>query len=196
MTVKRQFEKSNCLLLKYIMRYYMDTIFSSLPIDKINEDKTLELQEIQQIYNFLLTNDYYYIFSDYELVNKLYQTMVLNNRWDYKIALRYFDYLCFLSWEYEAIIVRDLLLDNHVSLAGEFCVDTELVKDGLSYFRDDAIWRGKDYDSDSIPASISEWAIYYDEEEQRFHKVKPSMIENIIIEVVDAEQGLYIIGKE
>lgn len=88
----------------------MDTIFSSLPIDKINEDKTLELQEIQQIYNFLLTNDYYYIFSDYELVNKLYQTMVLNNRWDYKIALRYFDYLCFLSWEYEAIIVRDLLL--------------------------------------------------------------------------------------
>lgn len=97
MTVKRQFEKSNCLLLKYIMRYYMDTIFSSLPIDKINEDKTLELQEIQQIYNFLLTNDYYYIFSDYELVNKLYQTMVLNNRWDYKIALRYFDYLCFLS---------------------------------------------------------------------------------------------------
>ena len=175
----------------------MDTIFSSLPIDKINEDKTLELQEIQQIYNFLLTNDYYYyIFSVYELVNKLYQTMVLKNRWDYKIALRYFDYLCFLSWEYEAIIVRDLLLDNHVSLAGEFCLDTELVKDGLSYFRDDAIWRGKDYDSDSIPASISEWAIYYDEEEQRFHKVKPSMIENIIIEVVDAEQGLYIIEKE
>ena len=89
----------------------MDIIFSSLPIDKINKDKTLDLQENQQIYNFLLTNDYYYIFSDYELVNKLYQTMVLNNRWDHKIALRYFDYLCFLSWEYEAIIVRDLLLD-------------------------------------------------------------------------------------
>ena len=37
----------------------MDTIFSSLPIEKINEDKNLELQEIQQIYDFLLTNDYY-----------------------------------------------------------------------------------------------------------------------------------------
>lgn len=110
----------------------MDIIFSSLPIDKINKDKTLDLQEIQQIYNFLLTNDYY-IFSDYALVNKLFQIMVLNNRWDSKIALRYFEYLCFLSWEYEAIIVRDLLLDNHVSLAGEFCLDTELVKDGLSY---------------------------------------------------------------
>ena len=55
---------------------------------------------------------------------------------------------------------------------------------------------GKDYDSDTIPACMSKWAIYYDEEEQRFHKVKPSMIENIIIEVVDAEQGLYIIGKK
>ena len=35
----------------------MDTIFSSLPIEKINEDKNLELQEIQQIYDFLLPND-------------------------------------------------------------------------------------------------------------------------------------------
>lgn len=195
MIVKRQFEKSNCLLLKYIMRYYMDTIFSSLSIDKINEDKTLDLQEIQQIYNFLLTNDYY-ISADYGLINKLFQTMVLNNSWNPTMALRYFDYLCFLSWEYEAIIVRDLLLDNHVSLAGEFCLDTELVKDGLSYFRDDAIWRGKDYYSDTIPASISKWAIYYDEEDQRFHKVKPSMIENIIIKEIDAEKGLYIIGKK
>lgn len=33
--------------------------------------------------------------------------MVLNNRWDYKIDLDTLDYLCFLSWEYEAIIVRD-----------------------------------------------------------------------------------------
>ena len=39
------------------------------------------------------------------------------------MALRYFDYLCFLSWEYEAIIVRDLLLDNYISLAGEFCLE-------------------------------------------------------------------------
>lgn len=173
----------------------MDKIFSSLPIDKINEDKTLDLQEIQQIYNFLLTNDYY-ISADYGVINKLFQTMVLNNRWDSKMALRYFDYLCFLSWEYEAIIVRDLLLDNHVSLAGEFCLETELVKDGLCYFRDDAIWRGKDYDSDIITASMSKWAIYYDEEEKRFHKVKPSMIENIIIKEIDAEKGLYIIGKK
>ena len=112
----------------------MDIIFSSLPIDKINKDKTLDLQEIQQIYNFLLTNDYY-ISADYGLINKLFQTMVLNNSWNPTMALRYFDYLCFLSWEYEAIIVRDLLLDNHVSLAGEFCLDTELVKNGYSYFR-------------------------------------------------------------
>ena len=172
----------------------MDTIFSSLSVEKINEDKTLESHEIQQIYDFLLTNDYY-ISADYGVINKLFQTMVLNNRWDPKMALRYFDYLCFLSWEYEAIIVRDLLLDNHISLAGEFCLDTELVKDGLSYFRDDAIWRGKDYDSDTIPASMSKWAIYYDEQVQRFHKVKPSMIENIVIEVIDAEQGIYMIEK-
>lgn len=172
----------------------MDTIFSSLPIDKINEDKTLELQEIQQIYNFLLTNEYY-ISSEYVLVNKLFQNMVLNNRWDHKMALRYFDYLCFLGWEYEAIIVRALLLDNQVSLSGEFCLDTELVKDGLSYFREDAVWRDKDYDSDTIPACMSEWAIYYDEQDQRFHKVEPSMIEKIIIEVIDAEKGIYMIEK-
>ena len=172
----------------------MDTIFSLLPVEKINEDKSLDLQEIQQIYNFLLTNDYY-MSPDYGVINKLFQTMVLNNCWDPKMALRYFDYLCFQSWEYEAIIVRDLLLDNHVSLAGEFCLDTELVKDGLSYFRNDAIWRGKDYDSDTIPASMSEWAIYYDEQDQRFHKVEPSMIEKIIIEVIDAEKGIYMIEK-
>ena len=172
----------------------MDIIFSSLPIEKINEDKTLDLQEIQEIYNFLLNNDYY-ISADYGVINKLFQTMVLNNSWDPKMALRYFDYLCFLSWEYEAIIVRDLLLDNYVSLAGEFCLDTELVKDGLSCFRDDAIWRGKDYYNDTIPACMSEWAIYYAEQDQRFHKVKPSMVEKIIIEVIDAEKGIYMIEK-
>ena len=172
----------------------MDIIFSSLPVEKINEDKTLDLQEIQQIYNFLLTNDYY-VSANYALINKLFQTMVLNNRWDPKMALRYLEYLCFLSWEYEAIIVRALLLDNHISLAGEFCLDTALVKDGLSCFRDDAIWRGKDYDSDTISLSMSEWAIYYDEKEKKFHKVKPSMIENIIIEEINAEQGIYIIEK-
>ena len=41
---------------------------------------------------------------------------------------------------------------------------------------------------------MSKWAIYYDEQDQRFHKVDPSMIENIIIEEIDAEQGIYIIG--
>lgn len=56
----------------------MDTIFSSLPIEKINEDKNLELQEIQQIYDFLLTNDYY-MSPDYGVINKLFQMMVLNN---------------------------------------------------------------------------------------------------------------------
>ena len=53
-----------------------------------------------------------------------------------------------------------------------------------------------DYDSDTIPASMSEWAIYYDEQDQRFHKVKPSMIENIIIKEISAKLGLYIIGKK
>ena len=47
-----------------------------------------------------------------------------------------------------------------------------------------------------IPACMSEWAIYYDEQDQRFHKVKPSMIENIIIKEISAKLGLYIIGKK
>ena len=42
---------------------------------------------------------------------------------------------------------------------------------------------------------MSEWAIYYDEEEKRFHKVKPSMIENIIVKVIDTEKGIYMIEK-
>ena len=47
-----------------------------------------------------------------------------------------------------------------------------------------------------IPACMSEWAIYYDEQDQRFHKVKPSMIEYIIIKEISAKLGLYIIGKK
>ena len=43
---------------------------------------------------------------------------------------------------------------------------------------------------------MSEWAIYYDEQDQRFHNVKPSMIENIIIKEISAKLGLYIIGKK
>ena len=46
-----------------------------------------------------------------------------------------------------------------------------------------------------IPACMSEWAIYYDEQDQRFHKVEPSMIENIIVKVIDAEKGIYMIEK-
>ena len=149
----------------------MDTIFSSLPIEKIYEDKSLDLQEIQQIYNFLFTNDYY-MSDDYGVINKLFQTMVLNNSWDLKMALRYFEYLCFLSWEYEAIIVRALLLDNHVSLAGEFCLDTELVKNGYSYFRNEAIWKGRDYFDDNIPLALSKWKIYYDDKSQEFCAVE------------------------
>ena len=42
---------------------------------------------------------------------------------------------------------------------------------------------------------MSEWAIYYDEQDQRFQKVKPSMIEKIIIEVIDSEKGIYMIEK-
>ena len=42
---------------------------------------------------------------------------------------------------------------------------------------------------------MSEWAIYYDEQDQRFPKVKPSMIEKIISEVIDADKGIYMIEK-
>ena len=42
---------------------------------------------------------------------------------------------------------------------------------------------------------MSEWAIYYDEQDQRFYKVKPSMIEKINIKEIDAENGIYIIEK-
>ena len=47
------------------------------------------------------------------------------------------------GWEYECLIVRGILLENNLSLAGEFCLETKLVQNGLSYFRDNAIWRGK-----------------------------------------------------
>ena len=173
----------------------MEPLDAFLDLVDIDQTKKLDENRITQIYQFLLSDEYY-MSPNYTLINKLFQLIVLNNRWDAYIALNYFDYLLFEGWDYDALIVRTLLLENNICLTGEFCLDTELVKDGLSYFRDDAIWRGKDYDSDTIPACMSKWAIYYDEEEQRFHKVKPSMIENIIIEVVDAEQGLYIIGKK
>ena len=42
---------------------------------------------------------------------------------------------------------------------------------------------------------MSEWAIYYAEQDHRFHKVEPSMIEKIIIEVIDDEKSIYMIEK-
>ena len=65
---------------------------------------------------------------NYTLINKLFQLIVLNNRWDAYIALNYFDYLLFEGWDYDALIVRTLLLENNICLTGEFCLDTELVK--------------------------------------------------------------------
>nr|WP_252894550.1 hypothetical protein [Veillonella denticariosi] len=47
-------------------------------------------------------------------------------------------------------------------MAGEFCLETKLVQNGLSYFRETAIWRGSDYDNEDIPVFLVEWAIGYD----------------------------------
>ena len=98
--------------------------------------------------------------------------MVLNDLWDAQIALRYFEYLNYEGWEYECLIVRGILLENNLSLAGEFCLETKLVQNGLSYFRDNAIWRGKDYDNKDIPVSLAEWTIGYDYERKTFYEIK------------------------
>ena len=112
----------------------------------------MQMKESRYI-DFLLINDYY-ISSEYEVVNTLFKVMVLNDLWDAQIALRYFEYLNYEGWEYECLIVRGILLENNLSLAGEFCLETKLVQNGLSYFRDNAIWRGKDYDNEDIPVSL------------------------------------------
>lgn len=144
---------------------------SFLDLEDIEQTKNLDKNRIKQIYQFLL-GDEYYMSPNYSLINRLFQLIVLNNRWDAYIALKYFDYLLFEGWEYEAMIVRALLLENNICLAGEFCLDTELVKNGYSYFRDDAIWKGRDYYDDNIPLAMSKWKICYDDKFQEFHAVE------------------------
>lgn len=143
----------------------MNNLQDILSSGKVNTD------EGEQIYRFLLINDYY-ISSEYEVVNTLFKVMVLNDLWDAQIALRYFEYLNYEGWEYECLIVRGILLENNLRLAGEFCLETQLVQNGLSYFRDNAIWRGKDYDNEDIPMSLAEWAIGYDYEKKTFYEIK------------------------
>ena len=143
----------------------MNNLQDILSSGKVNSD------EGEQIYRFLLINDYY-ISSEYEVVNTLFKVMVLNDLWDAQIALRYFEYLNYEGWEYECLIVRGILLENNLRLAGEFCLETQLVQNGLSYFRDNAIWRGKDYDNEDIPVSLAEWAIGYDYEKKTFYEIK------------------------
>ena len=143
----------------------MNNLQDILSSGKVNSD------EGEQIYRFLLINDYY-ISSEYEVVNTHFKVMVLNDLWDAQIALRYFEYLNYEGWEYECLIVRGILLENNLRLAGEFCLETQLVQNGLSYFRDNAIWRGKDYDNEDIPVSLAEWAIGYDYEKKTFYEIK------------------------
>lgn len=143
----------------------MNNLQDILSSGKVNVD------EGEQIYRFLLINEYY-ISSEYEVVNTLFKVMVLNDLWDAQIALRYFEYLNYEGWEYECLIVRGILLEKNLSLAGEFCLETKLVQNGLSYFRDNAIWRGKDYDNEDIPVSLAEWAIGYDYEKRTFYGIK------------------------
>lgn len=149
----------------------MDPLDSFLDLADINQTKKLDDNRIKQIYQFFLSDEYY-MSPNYILINKLFQLIVLNNRWDAYIALNYFDYLLFEGWDYEALIVRTLLLENNIYLAGEFCLDTELVKNGYSHFRNSSIWKGRDYYDESIPLALSKWKIYYDDKSQEFHVVE------------------------
>ena len=149
----------------------MDPLDTFLDLVDMDQTKKLDDNRIKQIYQFLLSDEYY-MSPNYTLINQLFQLIVLNNRWDAYIALKYFDYLLFEGWEYEAMIVRALLLENNISLTGEFCLDTELVKNGYSYFRNNAIWKERDYFNENIPLAMSKWKIYYDDKSQRFHAVK------------------------
>ena len=69
----------------------MNNLQDILSSGKVNSD------EGEQIYRFLLINDYY-ISSEYEVVNTLFKVMVLNDLWDAQIALRYFEYLNYEGW--------------------------------------------------------------------------------------------------
>lgn len=149
----------------------MDLLDSFLDLADSDQTKKLDDNRIKQIYQFLLSDEYY-MSPNYTLINKLFQLIVLNNRWDAYIALNYFDYLLFEGWDYEALIVRTLLLENNICLAGEFCLDTELVKNGYSHFRNSSIWKGRDYCDENIPLALSKWKIYYDDKSQEFHAVE------------------------
>lgn len=149
----------------------MNLLDSFLDLADIDQTKKIDDNRIKQIYQFLLSDEYY-ISPNYTLINKLFQLIVLNNRWDAYIALNYFDYLLFEGWDYEALIVRTLLLENNICLAGEFCLDTELVKNGYSHFRNSSIWKGRDYCDENIPLALSKWKIYYDDKSQEFHAVE------------------------
>lgn len=105
----------------------MDLLDSFLDLADSDQTKKLDDNRIKQIYQFLLSDEYY-MSPNYTLINQLFQLIALNNRWDAYIAFKYFDYLLFEGWEYEAMIVRALLLENNICLTGEFCLDTELVK--------------------------------------------------------------------
>lgn len=149
----------------------MDVLDNFLDLADIDQNKKIDDNRIKQIYQFLLSDEYY-MSPNYTLINKLFQLIVLNNRWNAYIALNYFDYLLFEGWDYEALIVRTLLLENNIYLAGEFCLDTELVKNGYSHFRNSSIWKGRDYYDESIPLALSKWKIYYDDKSQEFHVVE------------------------
>ena len=149
----------------------MEPLDAFLDLVDIDQTKKLDENRITQIYQFLLSDEYY-MSPNHTLINKLFQLIVLNNRWDAYIALNYFDYLLFEGWDYDALIVRTLLLENNISLASEFCLDTELVKNGYSYFRNSSIWRGRDYYDENIPLALSKWKIYYDDKSQEFHVVE------------------------
>ena len=149
----------------------MDLLDSFLDLADSDQTKKLDDNRIKQIYQFLLSDEYY-MSPNYTLINKLFQLIVLNNRWDAYIALNYFDYLLFEGWDYDALIVRTLLLENNICLTGEFCLDTELVKNGYSHFRNSSIWKGRDYCDENIPLALSKWKIYYDDKSQEFHAVE------------------------
>lgn len=103
--------------------------------------------------------------------------MVKINLWDAYIALRYFDYLYFGGWEYECLIIRSLLLNNKIELAGKFCLENNLTLNGLSYFKDDAIWHDIDYSNEPVPEFPFEWNLGYDSVNKRYYEKKDRMID-------------------
>lgn len=128
---------------------------------------TLPDLEDAELYDYLLGNSYY-ISSEYEKINDWFKTLICRKQWDAFIALRYYKYLLFGGWEYECIILRNLLLQGNLTLASEFCLDTHLKVDGIDNFRDNAVWRGIDYDDSSVPESQMDWDLRYDQDNHLF----------------------------